>query len=67
MRMTSASTSAARLQWFPHTHKTSRTFLSKSAKDHVQTWVNELQILLRRCYITDAFVEERGGKGRLQS
>jgi len=49
------------LQWFPHTQDEPYVFV-QVREDHVQTWVNELQILLRRCYITDAFVEERAAK-----
>ena len=49
------------LQWFPHTQDEPYVLVHVS-EGHVRTWVDDLQILLRRCYITDALVEERAAK-----
>lgn len=46
------------LPWFPHEQEAPFT-LVRVSDEHVRAWQDALGIPLRRCYVTDALIEER--------
>jgi len=49
------------LPWFAHAQDEPYVLVHVS-EEHVRTWVNELKIPLRRCFITDALIEKRAAE-----
>jgi len=49
------------LPWFAHAQDEPYVLIRVS-EEHARTWVNELGIPLRRCFITDAVIEKRAAE-----